>query len=97
MVKHEVDPPGINGGQIPLHRNESSQQKTLNFNNADTFVKKTATLSRERAIVYTQVCSDASIIQPEFIFKGKGIRRRWNIRLMTGFILCHPTLDLSSQ
>ena len=33
------DPLIINGDQMPLHRNESSSQKTLNMKNEDTFVK----------------------------------------------------------
>ena len=31
IEKYRVDPPIINGDQMPLHRNESSAQKTLNF------------------------------------------------------------------
>ena len=61
----KVDPPIINGDQMLLHRNESSQQKTFNFKNQDTFAKENYNLSRERATVYTQLCSDLTIIQPE--------------------------------
>ena len=35
-----VDPPLINGDQMPLHGNESSSQKTLNFTGMDTYVKE---------------------------------------------------------
>ena len=50
-----VDIPIINDDQIPLHRNESSNQKTLKIKGADTFVKENHMLSRERITVYTQV------------------------------------------
>ena len=30
--KYEVNPPVINGNQMPLHRNESASQKTLFLN-----------------------------------------------------------------
>ena len=33
---------------MPLHRNESSSQKTLNFKGEETFVKENHMLSRER-------------------------------------------------
>ena len=42
-----IDPPVINGDQMPLHRNESSTQKTLNFKGMDTYVKENYNLSRE--------------------------------------------------
>ena len=35
-----VDPPVINSDKRPLHRNESSSQKTLNFTGMDTCVKE---------------------------------------------------------
>ena len=31
-----IDPPVINGNQIPLHRNDNSMQNTLNFQGMDT-------------------------------------------------------------
>ena len=71
----EIDPPVIKGNQMPLHRNESLTQKTLNFKGMDTYFKENYNLSRERVTVLTQVCSDPNIIrQPEFVFKGKGTR-----------------------
>ena len=74
-----VDPPIINGDQMPLHRNESATQKTLNFTGFDTYVKENYTLTRERVTVYTQVASDSSIkLLPEFVFKGKGTRTKVN-------------------
>ena len=33
---------------MPLHNNESSQEKTLDFKGEDTFVKENHMLSRER-------------------------------------------------
>jgi hypothetical protein len=50
-----VDPPVINGDQMPLHRNESSAQKTMSFKGLETFVKENYSLSRERITVFTQV------------------------------------------
>ena len=72
-AKYNVDIPIINADQMPLHRNESSGQKTLNFKNMDTYVKENYMLSRERVTVFTQISSDSSIkVFPEFVFKGKG-------------------------
>ena len=77
IEKYNVDPPTINGDQMPLHRNESSQQKTLTFKGQDTFVKENHMLSRERVTVFTQVSSDPAInINPEFVFKGIGTRTK---------------------
>ena len=70
-----VDPPVINGGQMPLHRNESASQKTLNIQGCDTYVKENYSLSRERVTAFTQASSDLSVkVFPEFVFKGKGTR-----------------------
>ena len=74
-----VDPPVLNGDQMPLHRNESSTQKTLNFTGLDTYVNENYSLSRERITVYTQVCSNPKIsLKPEFVFKGKSVRDKLN-------------------
>ena len=78
--KYEVDPPVINGDQMPLHRNESSQQKTLCFKGEDTFVRENYMLSRERVTAYTQVSSDPDTnYPPEFVFKGKGTRTKVDV------------------
>lgn len=75
MNNYGVDPLIINGDQMPLHRNESSSQKTLNFTGIDTYVKENYNLSRERVTVFTQLCSDPSVpLKPEFVFKGNGTR-----------------------
>ena len=67
-----VDPPIINGDQMPIHRNESAGQKTLSLKSEETFGKKNYMLSRERV---TQLCSDPKVdLKPEFLFKGKGTR-----------------------
>ena len=58
---------------MPLHRNKSASQKTLNFTG---YVTENYILSRERVTVYTQVLNDPSI--PEFVFKGKGMRTKVN-------------------
>ena len=70
-----VDPLIINGDQMPLHRNESNTQKTLNIQGYDTYVKENYSLSRERITAFTQVSSDpAIVVKPEFVFKGKGTK-----------------------
>ena len=70
-----VDPLLINGDQMPHHRNEISNKKTLNFSTTDTFVKENYMLSRERVTVFTQLCSDPKVqIKPEFVFNGKDTR-----------------------
>ena len=80
IEKYGVDPPIINGDQMPLHRNESSQQKTLTFKGEDTFVKENYMLSPERATVFTQVPSQEKInLNPEFVFKGIGTRTKVSV------------------
>ena len=61
---------------MPLHRNESSQQKTLSFKGKDTFVEENYMLFRDRVTVFTQVSSEKNILDPEFVFKGKGTRTK---------------------
>ena len=74
-----VDRPIINGDQMPLHRNGSSTQKTLNIKGYETYVKENYSLSRERITAFTQVSSDPVIVvKPEFVFKGKGTRIKQN-------------------
>ena len=79
IEKYGADPPIINGDQMPLHRNVSSQQKTLNFKGEETFVKENHMLSLKRVTVYTQVTSNSEFVTPEFIFKGKGTRTKVNV------------------
>ena len=70
---YRVYAPTINGDQMPLHSNESSTQKTLNFVDMDAYVKENYNLSRERVAVFTQVSSSSDInLNLEFVFKGKG-------------------------
>ena len=74
-----IDPPIINGDQMPLHRNESAGQKTLSLKSEDNSVKENYMLSRERATCFTQLSSDPKItLKPEFVFKGKGTRTHLN-------------------
>ena len=70
--------PIINGDQMPLHRNESSAQKTLNFKGEETFAKENHMLSRERVTVFTQINSESKFITQEFI-KGKGTPTKFNV------------------
>ena len=73
--KYGVDPPVFNGDQMPLHRNESTSQKTLSLKSEEVFVKENYMLSRERVTCFTQFCGDTKIkLKPEFVFKGKGTR-----------------------
>ena len=74
--KDLVDPPSINGDQMPLQRNESaSKKKTLSLKSEEVFVKENYMLSRERVTCFTQLRSDPKIeLKPEFVFKGKGTR-----------------------
>lgn len=67
------DVPVINGDQMPLHRNESSQRGTLALKDCEVFVKENYMLSRERVTVYTQASSTGGMeSRPQFVFKGKG-------------------------
>ena len=80
VEKYGVDPPIINGDQMPLHRNESSQKKTLTFKGEDTFVKENHMLSRKRATVFAQVSSQEKItLNPEFVFKGVRTRTKVSV------------------
>ena len=73
--KYGVDPPVINGDQMPLHRNESGSQKTLSLKSEEFFLKENYILSRERVTCFTQLCSAPKIeLKSEFVLKGKGTR-----------------------
>ena len=94
-VRNGVDPPVINGDQMPLHRNESGSRKTMSFKNLDAYVKENYSLTRERATVYTQVSSDLTInLIPEFIFKGKGTHMKLNAS--NGAIVDHTAWSICS-
>ena len=75
MTKFGIDPPIINGDQMPLHGNESSGQVTLGFKNHEAFVKENHHLFRELVTVFSQIASNENIqLVPEFVFKGTGKR-----------------------
>ena len=84
LVTPPPPPPAIYSwpDQMPLYRNESSEQATLNFKgqSQNTYVKENHMLPRERATVMTRASSQAASPPPslEFIFKGKGIRVKIN-------------------
>lgn len=83
FIKHyDVDPVIIGSDQMPIHRNESSKEKTLNFSgqSESVFVKENHMLSRERATVMTTISSSNNVKPPplEFVFKGKGLRVKVN-------------------
>ena len=59
--------------QMPLHRNESSEQAKLSFKNHEAFVEENHHLSRERVTVFTEIASnDNTQLVPEFAFKSTG-------------------------
>ena len=76
MTKYKADPLILSADQMPLHRNESSTQKTLNFRGREQygFVKENRNLPRERCTVMTVISSKKELKPPplEFVFKGKG-------------------------
>ena len=70
-----VDPTIINGDQTPLRRNGSSSEKTLSIAGYDTYVRGNYSLFREQVTAFTQVGSYQKVlVNPEFVFKGKGTR-----------------------
>ena len=81
LQKCNNDPPIFNGDQMPLHQNQSSEQYTLHFKGQDVFIKEKHILSRECITCFTRVSSLPEMnILPEFVFKGKGIQTKINIR-----------------
>ena len=52
IKKYGVDPPIINGDQMPLHRNVSAQEKSMAFKSEDTFIKE-ITNFQENALLYS--------------------------------------------
>ena len=82
-TKYKVDPPILSADQMPLQRNESGNQKSLNFSGSkqSCFVKENHHLTQERYTVMTIASSSNAIKTPslEFVFKGKGIRVMVNL------------------
>ena len=87
LARYKCEPAIISAGQMPLHRNESSGQKTLNFkgNDKSCFVKEDNHLSRERTTVMSIVSSTNKIETPpiEFVFKGTVKRVKVNPTVKT--------------
>ena len=75
LENYKTDPVIISADQMPLHRNESRMEKTLNFNDQTTYVKENYQLSRERPTVMTAVCSNSKkkVVKPKFLFKEAGV------------------------
>ena len=69
---------------IPLHRNKSSGQKSLNLSGKDQscFVKENYHLSNERCTVMIIAFSANQIKTPslEFVFEGKGKRVKFEVK-----------------
>ena len=76
LQKFDMEPMILGSDQMPLHRNESSNEKTLSFKGIDAFVKENHALSRERMTLMTTVSSSPSLPPPPFelLFKGVGSR-----------------------
>lgn len=74
--KYGKEIPIWSSDQMPLHRNEQGQERTLNVTGQNTYVKENASLSRERITVMTSASSQNSVPAPalQFVFKGKGVR-----------------------
>ena len=57
---------------MPLHKNDTASQKTLNIKGSEAYVKENNYLSREWITGFTQVPSDSNVVvKPEFVSKGK--------------------------
>ena len=76
LQKFDMEPMILGSDQMPLHRNESSNEKTISFKGIDAFVKENHALSRERMTLMTTVSSSPSLPPPPFelLFKGVGSR-----------------------
>ena len=72
----------LSADKMPLRRNESGSQKSLNFSGSDQscFVKENHYFIPERSAVTTIASSSNAIKTPplEFVFKLKGIRAKVN-------------------
>ena len=71
-----MEPVILGSDQMPLHRNENSNEKTLSCKGIDAFVKENHALSRERITLMTTVSSSSALPPPSFelLFKGMGTR-----------------------
>ena len=64
-----IDIPVIGMDQMPLHRNETSKQKSLSFKGWETVVKQNHHLTRERVTCMTIVSSKDGCLPPHFVYK----------------------------
>ena len=68
-----VDPPIINGDQMPLHRNKGAGQKTVTLKSEEAFAKVKYMLSRERVTCFVQLWSNPKgDLKPELLIESKG-------------------------
>ena len=80
LAKYKCEPAILSANQMPLHWNESSGQKTLNFKGNDEacFVKENNHLSRGRTTVMTIVSSTnkikTTLIEFVLIRTGKSVK-----------------------
>ena len=74
MQLYRVDPEIITSDQMPLHRDESSGQSSMNFQGAaqTIYVKENHSLSREHITVMTSVASGKQSSAPKLEFISKG-------------------------
>ena len=81
-----VDIPIVNMDQMPLHRNETSGQKTLTICDQDTVVKQNYHLTRERITCMTILSSKDGAISPHYVFKGKGTHLQEKLKRPPGVV-----------
>ena len=75
FFRKTIDRPILNGDQMPLPRNKSSQKQSLAYKGKGTFIKENRNLSRELVTVFKQVPNISNInLNTEYIFKGKTTR-----------------------
>ena len=83
---YRVNPEIVMSDQMPLHRNESSNEKTLNFKGAPQkiYVKENHSLSRERIAAMTLLTFVRPFSEPELEFVFKGTDKRVKLNLPSG-------------
>ena len=77
MKKYNTEPDIVGADQMPLYRNQSSNEKTMNTVREETYVKENHTLSRERTTTMTiYSTNNDDKFNCEFLFKGMGKRAK---------------------